>query len=86
MARVTGAARAADLTDQMLRGVPLSEDERDELAMLVAAAKAAAELPAAVRALERAQAKVVSAEAEIGRLQSLVDAPNRPSARKGVGQ
>lgn len=37
-------------------------------------------------ALERAQAKVVSAETEIGRLQSLVAAPNRPSARNGVGQ
>ena len=62
----------------------IGPDLRRELRTLTAAATA--EMPAAVRALDRAQAKVVSAETEIGRLQSLIDAPNRPSARDGGGQ
>lgn len=87
MARKTPhAARAAHLTDKLLSGQMLTDDERRELRTLTAAATAEAEMPVAVRALERAQAKVVSAEAEIDRLQALVDAPTRPSARKGVGQ
>ena len=59
MARKTlHAARAAHLTDKLLSGHMLTDDERCELRTLTAAATAEAEMPAAVRALERAQAKV----------------------------
>ena len=87
MARKTPqAARAAYLTDKLLSGHMLTDDERGELRMLTAAATAEAEMPAAVRAHERALAKAASAQAEIDRLQGLIDAPNRSQARKGVGQ
>ena len=52
MARKTPhTARAAHLTDKLLSGHMLTDDERGELRMLTAAATAEAEMPAAVRAM-----------------------------------
>lgn len=84
--KTTPAARMADLTDRLLRGEDLTEEERADLTQLTAAAKAEADMPAAVKALERAQAKADAAQAEIDRLQGLIDTPNRFQSRKGVGQ
>ena len=75
--KITPTARMADLTDRLLNGGTLADEERLELRDLTTAAKAEAEMPTAVHALERAQAKAAAAQAEIDRLQALIDGPTR---------